>query len=219
MVSNRMKKDEVKKELGRAKEFLVNSLPEELREEFEEKSFIAGGAVYSLFNDQKPMDYDFFLTDMEIVKKVREHFSKELDCNEDIGFILGKIEDNQIVITKNAITVKDRTTTYQIITRWVGHPEQVVLEFDFLHNMFYYYQDEISTLSKWKYLDDNMLRFNTYRVRDVANCLIRVNKFSKRGFDIENSEIAKILLKLNEVGFSEADLEVLNKNKNPNFGS
>lgn len=207
----------VEEQLRRAKKEFVSMLPESIREEFNEKSYIGGGAIYSIYNNKEPKDYDFFLIDEYLAKKLHMIFSLNSNLKYKSGVKIGSFKNLHMVITDNAISIGQ----FQIITRWVGTPKEVIGQFDFLHNHFYMYRDKIETLTEWNYLDDNELRFNTNRVRDVANCIMRMNKFLNRGFIISNREIASMLLKLNEVGFSEVDLEIL-KSKNErklNFGS
>src|SRR5690606_172444 len=166
-----------------------------------ENSFISGGAIYSTYNNQEVKDYDFFLNSQELADSIRRYFYNYLISTngelKDKDIKIDRYRGLRLVLTDNAISIGK----YQIITRWTGEPKDVVEEFDFQHNQFYLYRDEIGTLSQWDFLDDNILRFNDRRPRDIAGCIIRVNKFTERGFKIRNKEMAKMLLKLNEVGF------------------
>ena len=162
-------------------------------------------------------DYDFFLDNQSVVDELREFFEKDSTLMYKGDIKIGKYQGHRLIVTDNAISIGD----YQIITRWVGTPEEVIGDFDFCHNMFYFKDSRIKNLTSWDNLYTRELKFNDERARDIANCIVRMNKFLKRDFTINNREIAKILLKLNDVGFSAIDIEIL-ESKNENrlrFGS
>lgn len=202
------KRDRIKVQLENEKEKLIELLPPTFRDRFREESFVGGGAIYSLYNDQEPKDIDFFVDNEDLVKDLRSYFAlyligKGFDMDKKV--IVSKYKDLNLVFTKNAISIGK----YQIITRWVGEPEEVVNEFDFKHNMFYIYKGEFDTFSQWDFLEDNVLRYNENRARDICGTIIRTKKFVERGFKLTNREMAKMLLKLNEVGFNEREMEIL----------
>lgn len=205
------KREQVKIKIEEEKEKFIKLLPKRFQDRFREESYVSGGAIYSLYNDQEVKDYDFFLDNEELADEIRDYFTMYLiDKNKDMKdkkIKVGKYRDLKLVITDNAISIG----RYQIITRWVGEPEEVIGEFDFCHNMFYVYKGEINTFSQWDFLEDNRLRFNDKRPRDIAGCIIRTRKFIERGFKLTNKEMAKMLLKLNETGFNERELEILER--------
>lgn len=202
------------------KSIFLSLLPDELRYDFDKLSFIGGGAVYSLYNGNEVKDFDFFVKDKDFAKRIHKYFDDNLndfDLKYRNGVKIGKYKGKRLIVTDNAISIGE----YQIITRWIGAPEEVIGEFDFRHNQFYWCEDKIETVTDWKYLEGDKLIFNEDRARDIANCIIRMNKFLKRGFTIDNREISKLLLRLHEVGFSDIDLEIMrskDSNRN-NFGS
>ncbi|MOA70493.1 hypothetical protein D3C78_1994070 [compost metagenome] len=62
--------------------------------------------------------------------------------------------------------------------------------------------------------------YNEKRARDIVGSIIRSNKFVSRGMRLKNKEIAKMLLKLHEVGFNEKELKLLNDTRvEGHFGS
>lgn len=211
-------------EIGKAEKILeiekmklINLLPSDLRVNFYQHSYIGGGAIYCLVNDKEVKDYDFFLDDQSVVDELREHFEKNSTLMYKGDIKIGTYQGYRLIVTANAISIGD----YQIITRWIGTPTEVIGDFDFCHNMFYFRSGKIHNLTSWSNLYTKELKFNDERARDIANCIVRMNKFLKRDFTIDNKEIAKILLKLNDVGFSAIDIEIL-ESKNENrlrFGS
>lgn len=203
------KHEQVRIKLEEEKENLINLLPKQFQDRFRENSFIGGGAIYSLFNNEEPKDIDFFITDQSLVNEIRVYFFLYITAR-DVNAVEKRIKisnyrNNRLVLTDNAISIGK----FQIITKWVGEPEEVVNEFDFAHNMFYVYKGEIDTFSQWDFLEDNTLRYNEKRARDICGTIIRTKKFVERGFKLTNKEMAKMLLKLNEVGFNEREVEIL----------
>ena len=199
--------------LNSAKNEVKNFFPEDLQEEFEREAYIAGGCIYSIYNEQEPKDYDFFLRSSEFANRLKDYFlslyphpTHNLRAEIDEGKLKTFYHKGfRIVVTRNAISIGK----YQIITRFTGQSEDVVREFDFKHNMFWFEKGEIKTLSKWDYLNTNQLYFNDGRPRDISGTLIRVHKFVERGMKITNTEMAKILRKLREVGFTERENEII----------
>lgn len=124
---------------------------------------------------------------------------------EKKGVKKGEYKGLPFILTDNAITIGK----YQIITQWVGSIDEVVSEFDFKHNQFYYHDGEIGTLSSFKYLDDNKLVYNEQRARNIAHTFIRTIKFVERGWTISHKELSKMILKLNDVGLSENEIKSL----------
>lgn len=101
------------------------------------------------------------------------------------------------IITEYAISFVSDGVTYQFVTAFVGEPDRVVGEFDFMHNMFWFKDGEVycHDLSDWKYLGQNKLVFNQARGRDAASTITRVPKFVARGMTISRTEMAGIVEK------------------------
>jgi hypothetical protein len=190
------------------KKMLLELLPEEHKEEFEKKAYISGGCIYSLYHNQEPKDYDFFVTSESLVNKLREHFL-QLSSYKSKTKSGGIYKSYPLLVTDNAISIGK----YQIITRWIGSPEEVVGQFDFKHNMFYFNNGKIDTLSDFDFLESDTLVFNEGRARDIVHVIMRVGKYLKRNMDISQKEMAKILLQLKNAGFSQHETTLLEANK------
>lgn len=173
-------------------EFVEMFIPEHLQGYFIQNAFIAGGCIYSLANNKEPKDYDFFVTDKTLAHNLINYFKSH--------------EDN-IPITKYAITLGNGK--YQIVIKYIGFPKDVVAEFDFKHNMFYFYQGKLEGLVEHEYLESNKLSFNDDRARDICGVLLRIPKFIARGMTISKREVASILLKLHD-NFDENEVQILN---------
>jgi hypothetical protein len=151
-------------------------IPKTLQGQFKEKGFIAGGCIYSLANDEEPKDYDFFITDRNFVAELVNKLRNAPDI---------------CVFSDNAISFDGGR--FQIITRYIGQPDDVVGEFDFRHNMFYFAKGKVTGLVSESYLKSKRLVFNKERARDIAGVLLRVPRFVSRGMTISNSEHAFII--------------------------
>jgi hypothetical protein len=207
----------VTEKLLKVKNEFVELLPEEFRKRFAEKCFIGGGAIFSLYNGEEPKDYDFFVTDRLLACDIHRYFDLDSTLRYKNGIKIGVYKGKTLIVTDNAVSFDNRL---QIITRWVGTPKEVVGQFDFLHNMFYFQNGKVEALVDWKYLFEKKLYYNEERARDICGTIIRVKKFVERGFTITNKEMSKMLLKLHEVGFNDRELEILNYHDERNdFGS
>lgn len=173
-------------------EFVSLYIPPHLQQRFEANAFLAGGCIYSLKNDKEPKDYDFFVTDAALVNLLLDAYRGRHDVTS---------------ITKYAITLGERK--YQIVIKYVGSPDEVTSQFDFKHNMFYFYRGKITGLVEPSYLETDRLSFNDTRARDICGVLMRIPKFVSRGMKISRKEYASILLKLHN-NFDDNEVQILN---------
>ncbi|OMD66908.1 hypothetical protein BSK50_30445 [Paenibacillus odorifer] len=206
--------DSISEKLFFVRDDLIKLLPEELRYEFYMNSYISGGCIYSLYHEKEPKDYDFFVESEELVSKLRDYFLKESSYRSDIRSG-GLYKGINMTITQNAISLGK----CQIITQWVGTPEEVIEQFDFKHNQAYWKDGKLICLSDWKFVKGNRLYYNEGRARDIVGTIVRIPRFIERGMTVSNKEVSKMLLRLSEVGFSERELEILEKNQLDHFGS
>lgn len=212
---HKYKIDFVTNRLYLEKHKLLKLIPLSFRVQFEDSSYISGGCIYSLYNNQTPKDYDFFLTDSQLANEIKEYFIEQSGYR-GTNICGGQYKGHPLIVTDNAISIGN----YQIILQWVGTPEEVVSQFDFAHNQFYFHNKEIQTLSDFECLKSKELKYNDKRARDICGTIIRTSKFIKRGMSITNKEMAKMLLKLHEVGFNERELAILKDNtSSKSFGS
>lgn len=155
------------------------------------QAFFAGGCIYRLYHDEKPKDYDIFLKSNRLIEDLK-------------NLQLWSYR------SENALTLGN----VQIIIKWYGEPEQVVNEFDFLHNMYWYdvytgsietvnYIDEKHTKPDYCSLIRNVLVFNESRARDIENVYMRIDKFLERGMILPTEEREKILKKCDQKKLKE----------------
>jgi hypothetical protein len=183
-------------------------LPKNLRAGFIKHAYIAGGCIYSLYNGKTPHDYDIFLDDKKCANKVREYFLTFTDPESHSEFRHGTYKGRKLLVSENAITYGK----LQIITKYIGTPEDVVSQFDFKHNMFSFRNGELKSHSGcWCCLKSKKLIFNAARARDIAGTVLRIPKFVNRGMVISKNEMGKILKALYKTDFREHDLDALLK--------
>lgn len=195
---------EISKKLKQIKKEMIGLLPEYLQNKIDENSYICGGCIYSLRNDAEPSDYDFFLRNKQIADELMNFF-KSLKLKQLKIISKGEYKGLNLIISKYAITLGK----FQIITKYVGEPIEVVGEFDFKHNMFYYDHDKVRNLVEWNFLDTNKVYFNENRARDICGTILRIAKFSKRGMIVPKKEVAKMLHRLEQNGFDESEKEII----------
>jgi hypothetical protein len=171
--------------------FTEKYIPPDMCGEFMREAFLAGGCIYSLYQGKEVKDYDFFLKSA----KFRDKLVKRL---EGIPGVLR---------TKYALSFEKGK--YQIVLKYIGKPQDVVGEFDFRHNMFYYDDGAITGLVDEEYLQTRKLSFNDDRARDICGVLLRIPQFISRGMTITKKEHAAIIMKLNN-GLDEGEREILN---------
>jgi hypothetical protein len=195
---------EIEKTLKIKQEELIKLMPEHLQEELKDNMYLSGGCIYSLYHDQEPNDYDVFIRNEKLGKELMEYFkSQKLEQFKNI--LQGKYKGLHLLVSKYAITLGN----FQIVIKYIGKPIEVVNQFDFKHNMFYYDDYCIHNVVEWTYLDTNKVYFNENRARDLCGTLLRIAKFSKRGMIVSKREVAKILHKLDEKGFDDREKEII----------
>lgn len=183
-------------------------LPKDMRSEFIANSFVGGGSIYTMYNEDKFNDIDIFIKNEDLLNRVEKFINENMSDYKILPLkkiTIGKFLGERVVVTDNAISLG----VYQIIKKDYGKPVDVVGRFDFKHNMFWVEEGEVKTLSHTDHLKSKKLIFNAERARDIVGTLVRVPKFIDRGFTITHFEMSQMLLKLHENGFQEDEIERL----------
>ena len=216
------KSDELRivEHLENEKKKLIDLLPLHLQRPFTEESFIAGGAIYSTYNDKPINDIDIFVESLELKIALGFYFKRVNGLTTlkrgKQKVKIGTYKGNKLVITDNAITIGK----FQIILREIGRAEDIVSAFDFKHNMYYIKNHKFYSVAELYHLEMNQLIYNEERARDIVGTIMRVSKFIERGWKISHKELSKMLLKLHEVGFNDEELKILKgKTQSQSFGS
>lgn len=183
-------------------------LPQDMRSEFIDNSFVGGGSIYTMYNEGKFNDIDIFVKSKDLLNRIEKFISENISDYKVLPLkkiATGKFCGERVVITNNAISIG----IHQLIKKDYGEPIDVVGRFDFKHNMFWVEDGEVKTLSHTDYLKSKKLMFNKDRARDIVGTLVRVPKFIDRGFTVSYTEMSQMLLKLYENGFQEDEIERL----------
>lgn len=207
-------KEEIKKDSKKKAKF-----GEKFSDEIRPHIIVTGGCITSMLLNEEPNDFDVYIDDMEICKKVAEFYrpagADVAESEKGIKFFSGSIgrklfekeKDKSktsvkvLCVTDNAITLSNNI---QIITRFVGNPEEVHKNFDFVHTKNYWHQEKLvlnpesieSILTKeLKYVG------SLYPVSSI----FRMKKFVARGWSITAGEMLKIAWDV-----SKLDLEDVN---------
>lgn len=168
---------------------------------------IAGGAITSLLQGEKPKDIDIYFSNYEdmrtFVSKLMNLMNLELDYidNGTAGiqiknkFCESKSKDDiTIFVTENAITINKK---FQVITRFTGDPDDLVKNFDFLHTKCYYHYKtnklDLPASSLVSILSKQLVFTNSAY---PLCALFRIKKFMRRGWTISVGELTKISLRL-----------------------
>jgi len=201
------KLNQISKQITRGLDFFYKRFPLDLAVHLKENGFVGGGCIYSMFQDGTYKDIDIFFKHEYVVKLVEDLLRKECRLEVEQGIETGVWQGLRVVITDNAISIGE----FQLIKKDFGKPEDVVSRFDFKHNMFWIEDGRVKSLSNLSYLTSNKLVLNELRPRQMAGVMVRVAKYTSRGMNLSSSEMCKIILKLNEVGIEEDEMEMLNR--------
>jgi len=106
-------------------------------------------------------------------------------------------------ISPNAITLSD---DIQIVTRFTGPPEEILANYDFIHatNYFTFKEGVVVNLKAMECLLTRELRYqgSQYPLTSV----IRIKKFTNRGFTINAGEILKMLYQTSQLDLNNPDV-------------
>lgn len=216
-----MNERRIKEHLGNKVNEWVNTLPFGLRGEVIEDCFVTGGSIVSLLLGDTVNDYDIYFTKEEVALKVASHYAegKVAELTSAPGTVSITVRSSGVwlnnkeelqpyepkCITSNAISLNDKV---QLITKFVGTPDKISKNFDFVHCMCYYepFSDNlvvpadaaVSMLTK-----ELKYRGSLYPLASI----IRTRKFIKRGWSINAGQYLKMILQLQ--GLNLYDLSVL----------
>lgn len=176
-----MNSEQIIKHLEEVKSEIELIIPEP---ELIAKMSVCGGALRSMVRDQKIADYDIFLPDEGAVQELRESLAYRTtlyDSKNSIGLITSTGKHIQFIICA------------------VGHPFEIINEFDFTCNMNYYEFGGKNAL---------MINYDTYHNRLVVNpdarnavgTLLRVGKFVAKGYQYPSrSDMVGLTIKISRL--------------------
>jgi hypothetical protein len=200
----------------------------QLRDRLINKVMISGGALTSLLRDEEPNDYDIYVNDMELAKELAQLYLDVYVKKQNHGVEVQVRPDGTGVkyffdplqrpfshltqlkkskrkyapfhVTENAITL---TEDVQVILRFVGTPEEVHRNFDFVHCTNYYtLKDGVClNLPAMTSVMTKELRYNGSLYPVAA--YFRLRKFLERGWYINAAEMFKIAFDINALDLQD----------------
>ena len=216
-----MNERRIKEHLRNKVDEWINTLPFELGNKVVGNCFVSGGSIVSLLQGEAVNDYDIYFTKEGVALEVARHYAggKAKEVTSGPGTVSITVRSSGVwlngkeelqpyepkCITGNAISLNDKV---QLITKFVGTPDEVHKNFDFVHCMCYYepFSDNlvipadaaVSMLTK-----ELKYRGSLYPLASI----IRTRKFIKRGWSINAGQYLKMVLQLQ--GLDLYDLNVL----------
>lgn len=198
----------------------IKTLPVDLRRDVLTNCFVTGGSIVSLLLGETVNDYDIYFTKEHVALKVAFHYAegKAKEVTSDPGTVSIYVRSSGIwlntneelkpyepkCITGNAISLNDKV---QLITKFVGTPDKISKNFDFVHCMCYYdpFGDNlvvpadaaVSMLTK-----ELKYRGSLYPLASI----IRTRKFIKRGWSINAGQYLKMVLQLQKLDLYDLDV-------------
>lgn len=199
---------------GLKAEFERTKLPREVYLEFLKSGFVMGGAITSLHERTPPKDYDIYFNNVESLNKVARTIlgsSRGYERKEDGTYgrvaasnsLLNRVvfaEKSNIYETNNALTLSRKL---QIITKFIGTPEQIAGTYDWEHCKAYWEPDIVNpnyNVGKFVYLGDSLECIANRRLKYCPEssyyklCAVsRMIKFQKRGWQIDLASLLKLI--------------------------
>lgn len=192
--------------------------------------YITGGAIVSLLLGEEVNDLDVYFDDIdaavEIVNYYAEAFKRadtveylgdahvrsdgegvEVFVDYDTGFIRNKNVKEKyapVLLTSNAISL---TNNVQLITRFVGTPEKVHKNYDFVHctNVYIPYTDELRL--NQRAIESILTKELRYMGSKYPICsVIRSRKYIKRGWTINAGQYLKMAFQISDLDLNNIDV-------------
>lgn len=216
-----MKKKTIAKTIRSKMNEWIKTLPPDLNNEVQDSIIVTGGCIASMLLQEEINDFDIYFTNTDTLEKVAKYYTRgtkteiQVDKHENrvISFIPSRgyleIKKNKkdkyapIFITDNAISL---TNNIQIITRFIGEPDKIHENFDFIHTKNYWTYNTGLIFNK-----EALVSLLSKELRYVGSkyplcSIIRTRKFIKRGFTINAGQYLKMTLQLNKINLTDLDI-------------
>lgn len=163
--------------------------------------FLAGGALTSVFSNQKINDLDFYFRSERFFENTKDAIESYLEQNA--------ISFNPFV-TKNARTYRiENQTTIQLIENFYGEPSDIYSKFDFTccmaafnfeTQLFHFHE------SFFRHLSQKKLVYNTKSNYPISS-FYRLKKFLiRKNFNIEMSQILKMAIRCADFDLNDSSV-------------
>lgn len=149
-------------------DFLINYLPEDLRELATQELYIAGGLIRSLILGENIKDVDVWFKSDKLIEKIKKL---------NLGFT-----------SQNAVSFYINNIQYQLIFSRTQLPNDLVNEFDFTMNQNYYDPSQgLLYVGDYNSIATKQLVVSKH-CRNALGTLARVSKFSLRGYKVPSRD-------------------------------
>lgn len=178
--------------------YVVTRLPRDIRDlltEHSNKLFLGGGFIRATIAGETPSDIDLFGSDKDFLNSVAT-------------ILQGRREGSKVHKSKNAITLltHDRLPV-QFITRWTfAHAYALIESFDFTVCQAAIWRSGNQSNSQWCssigenfYVDlagRRLVYTSPVREEEAGGSLMRVIKYTKRGYSIQVSSLGAVLARM-----------------------
>lgn len=167
--------------------------------------------------DEKGADYRYFEQDStnelgdEYVRQVMEGNTSNIDLQEQMSDDINELAQQEndkkyraVFLSSNAITLSDKI---QLVLRFIGKPEEIHENYDFVHATNYYTSWDDELVFKEKALEALLTRELIYVGSKYPLCsLFRIRKFIGRGWTVTAGQMLKAALQLNELNLKNPEV-------------
>lgn len=154
--------------------------------------FVKGSGVASETDDG---GYQFFEQTPPTNTESDDYIEQVMNLVDDTN----KPKYRPVFLSENAISLSDKV---QIVLRFVGTPEEIHKNYDFVHATNYFYENVLTL--KPAALESLLSRALIYQGSLYPLCsMFRVRKFMERGWRISAGEVVKIALQLSKLNLED----------------
>ncbi|WP_191089436.1 hypothetical protein [Paenibacillus spiritus] len=217
----------VKRKLQDAhRKFIASIDDEKISKLINEQSFITGGAIVSLLQNEDPNDYDYYFTTKEACQTVAEYFVKKFNKStkrkygvevQDVdgrirvfvpsaGVAKDKYKDGYkpVFLSSNAISLSN---SVQLVIRFYGKPEEIHENYDFSHCTCYYIPHKNELVLPQKALESILTKELKYvGSKYPLASVVRSRKFIQRGWSINAGQYLKMILQCGQLDLNDANV-------------
>jgi len=207
-----MGKEKIKVFLKKKMQEISDSILQyELKEIFNNHTFIAGGAVRSLLEGTNINDYDIYFKSKQKAKEFEDLYYKGISNNLHHNELSKIINKNMTIIkpftNMNKLVMKfpkkythnallNGKEKIQFVIKISGTPKEIIDKFDFTNSMGYYdfSNDNLFISNKMQEsITKKELIFNEKCLNPLMS-LNRFTKFMNRGYNCNTSELKKLMV-------------------------
>lgn len=214
----------VKRKLQEAHRSFISSIENaEISKIMNEKSFITGGAIVSLLQDEEPNDLDYYFTDKESCLKVTQYYVSQFNSQNNnllnvqvketegrvsiyvpsMGIAKNKYRKGYkpVFLSSNAITLSEDV---QLVIRFYGDPSEIHENYDYIHCTSYYRPFTNELVLPQKALESLITKELKYvGSKYPLASIIRARKFIERGWTINAGQYLKMILQCGKLDLND----------------